>query len=231
MGVTRPDHAWERYAWPAGVLFVAALGIEFGISFGVGVNADDSVATITRALADHESRLVAIACLSVVYAVAFPVYLCGLHQLLRRSTSGDGILGPLMLIGGTVLVVLHAIGDIGITGAMGAKLGSFGLQHDPGASYTLYILLFAVQSVGDVFGSLFAFATGLLVLRSGALPRWLGWLLLLAGVLLFLQGFGLGGVIGTFGLVLDGIGFVLFLVFVLASSVILLTRQDPVPAA
>jgi hypothetical protein len=32
-------------------------------------------------------------------------------------------------------------------------------------------------------------------------------------------------VVGTFGLVLDGIGFVLFLLFVLVSSVILLTRE------
>jgi hypothetical protein len=38
------------------------------------------------------------------------------------------------------------------------------------------------------------------------------------------QAFGLGGVIANFGLVLDLIGFLLFLIFVLASSVIGLTR-------
>ena len=37
-----------------------------------------------------------------------------------------------------------------------------------------------------------------------------------------MQGFGLGGVIGGYGLLLDLIGFVLFLVFVLLSSAILL---------
>ncbi|MGZ4187952.1 MAG: hypothetical protein ACXVUE_08785 [Solirubrobacteraceae bacterium] len=47
---------------------------------------------------------------------------------------------------------------------------------------------------------------------------------ILAGIMFFLQGFGLGGVIATFGLVLDLIAFVLFLTFVLASSVILLRR-------
>jgi hypothetical protein len=74
-------------------------------------------------------------------------------------------------------------------------------------SYTLYLMTFALESVGDVFGSLFAFATGALVLRSGVLPRWLGWVSILAGSMLFLQGFGLGGVIASFGLVLDLIGF------------------------
>jgi hypothetical protein len=80
-----------------------------------------------------------------------------------------------------------------------------------------------------VFGSLFAFAAGVLVIGSGVLPRWLGWVSILAGILFFLQGFGLGGVIASFGLVLDLIAFVLFLIFVLVSSVILLTRQNAVP--
>jgi hypothetical protein len=44
-----------------------------------------------------------------------------------------------------------------------------------------------------------------------------------------LQGFGLGGVIASFGLILDLIGFVLFLIFVLVSSVILLRRENAFP--
>jgi hypothetical protein len=49
------------------------------------------------------------------------------------------------------------------------------------------------------------------------------------GSLFFLQGFGLGGVIALFGLVLDLIGFLLFLIFVLVSSGILLMRDSAVP--
>jgi hypothetical protein len=43
--------------------------------------------------------------------------------------------------------------------------------------------------------------------------------------LLFLQGFGLGGVIATFGLILDLVGFLLLLVFILVSSSIMLRRE------
>jgi hypothetical protein len=56
------------------------------------------------------------------------------------------------------------------------------------------------------------------------LPRWLGWVAILASPFLFLQGFGLGGVIGSFGLILDLIGFLLLLIFVLVSSIILSRR-------
>jgi len=165
-----------------------------------------------------------IARLSVVYAAMFVIYLSKLNDLLRAGAGRARFLGSLVLIGGTLFVSLHAVSDIGITGAFGAKLASCGAQHDRGLSYALYLTTFALDSVGDVFGSLFAFAAGLLVIGSGALPRWLGWVSIVTGLMLFLQGFGLGGVISTFGLVLDLIGFVLLLVFVLASSLVALAR-------
>ncbi len=86
-------------------------------------------------------------------------------------------------------------------------------------------MTFAISSVGDVFGSIFLLTAGLLAMRSAVLPRWLSWVAILAAIFLFLQGFGLGGVIATFGLVFDLTGFVLFLVFVLLSSVIMLRRE------
>ena len=99
-----------------------------------------------------------------------------------------------MLVGGALFVALHAVSDIGIFGLLGAKLASFGFQHDQGVSYTLYLMTYAFDSVGDVFGSLFAFAAGLLVIGSGVLPRWLGWVSILAGILFFLQGFSTSAV-------------------------------------
>ena len=132
-------------------------------------------------------------------------------------------LAPL-LVGGVLFVALHAVSDIGIYGVLDGKLATFGAQHDHSVSYTLYLLTYAVDSAADVFGSLFAFAAGVLVFRSGVLPRWLGGPILTAP-LLFLQAFGLGGVIASFGLVLDLIGFVLLLLFVLVSSIIFLRRE------
>jgi len=224
----RPS-AWERYVWAAGILFVIALVAEIVAAVGVELSQNDSAAKIANGLHAHETRLIVVACLSVVYAVMFVIYLSALHNLLRGDTDRTRVLGSLVLVGGVLFVTLHAVSDIGITGLVGAKLASYGAQHDPGASYTLYLTTFALESVGDVFGSLFAFATGALVLRSGVLPRWLGWVSILAGSMLFLQGFGLGGVIASFGLVLDLIGFLLLLVFVLVSSVILLMRESAAP--
>jgi len=157
---------------------------------------------------------------------AFVVYLSRLHELLREHTDRSRFLLTWVLVGGVLFVSLHGVSDIGITGLVGAKVAAYGAAHDHGDSYSLYLLTFALDSVGDVFASLFMVGTGVLVLRSGVLARWLGWAAIAAAPFLFAQAFGLGGVIGTFGLVLDLIGFLLLLIFVLVSSLVLLSRAD-----
>jgi hypothetical protein len=222
---------WERYSWAAGIVFVAALVAESVISVAVHANQDDSASKIATELHDHRSRLVVIACISIVYAVAFVVYLTRLQELLRDAAPASRVLHWWVLTGGVLFVTLHGVSDIGITGMLGAKVASYAAQHDIGLSYTLYLLTFALDSVGDVFASLFALAAAAIVIRSGVLPRWLGWVLIAVSPLFFLQGFGLGGVISTFGLILDLIGFLLLLIFVLASSVVGLRREHTPSAA
>ena len=222
--------AWERRAWAAGIVFVVALLAEAVISAGLPINQDDSAAKIARQLLDHRHSVLVAAYVSVVYAVAFVIYLSKLHDLLLRVSTPREFLHCLVLVGGVLLVALHGVSDIGIYGLLGGKTATYAAHHDPGISYTLYLLTFALDSVGDVFGSVFLIAAGILLIRTRALPQWLAWIAVTGGLFLFVQGFGLGGVIGTYGLVLDLIGFVLFLVFVLLSSVMLLRHRDPAPA-
>jgi hypothetical protein len=198
------------------------------IATGPGLTQNDSAAKIATGLHEHRDRLLVIAYLSAIYAVTFVIYLCSLYNLLRRDEEWGRVLGYLVLVGGVLFVALHAVSDIGLTGLLGAKLASFGDQHDQGLSYALYLITYALDSVGDIFGSLAVVSAGVLVMKRRVLPRWLGWTAIVAGIMFFLQGFGLGGVIATFGLVFDLIAFVLFLVFVLGSSIVLLRRGGEV---
>ena len=218
---------WERRAWAAGIVFVIALLAETAISASIPINQDDSAEKIARALHDHRNTVLIATYLSAVYAVAFVIYIAKLHDLLRGVSERPRALHSLVLIGGVLLVALHAVSDIGIYGLLGGKLATYSAQNDHGLSYTLYLLTFSLDSVGDAFGSLFLIAAGLLVIRSRSLPRWLAWISVIGGILFFLQAFGLGGVIGTYGLVLDLIGFVLFLLFVVFSSAIQLRDGGP----
>jgi hypothetical protein len=222
--VSARARALERYAWLGGVVFVIALVIEVVIALGVKASQNDSATKVARLLEEHHQRLIVIACVSIVYAVGFVIYLTRLDELLRVAHGRARFLSSWVLIGGVLFVTLHGISDVAITGLVGAKIASYSAIHDPGLSYTVYLLTYALESVGDVFASLFMLAAGLLVYQSRVLPRWLGWVAILASPFLFVQGFGLGGVVDSFGLVLDLIGFLLVLVFVLLSSIILLNR-------
>jgi uncharacterized protein DUF4386 len=216
---------WERYAWLAGALFVAALVAETVVAIGIPLNQDDSAAKIAAGLRGHDGRLILIACLSIVYVPAFVVYLGRLHDLLRAHADGSRHLLTWVLVGGVLFVSLHGVSDVGITGLLGAKVAAYSAARDPGLAYSLYLLTYALDSVGDVFASLFMLATGILLLRTDALARWLSWAAIVAAPFLFAQAFGLGGVIGTFGLALDLVGFLLLLVFVLTSSITLFVRS------
>ncbi len=226
---TTPDtSAWERYAWIAGIVFVVAVLAESVVGGAIPINHNDSAAKIATELDVHSTQLLVVSWLSVVYAVAFSIFLWKLYDFVRANERSLPV-AVLVLAGGALMISLHAVSDIGITGLLGAKLASYGARHDHGISYSLYLVTFAIDSVGDVFGSLFLAATGLLGLRRALLPRWVAWISVLAAVTLFLQGFGLGGLIATFGLVLDLVGFALFLLFVFASSVILLRKGPAAP--
>jgi hypothetical protein len=225
MATTTVPQRWERYAWAAGGLFVLALVAESIVSTGVGINQDDSAATIATALFEHRTRLIVIACLSIIYALSFVIYLWRLHRLLRDLDDRARGVEFLAIGGGILFVTLHAVSDIGITGLLGAKLAEYAAANDHGLSYALYLLTFALDSVGDIFGSVFAAAVGWTVLRTGVLPKILGWTMLVVAALFVVQGFGLGGVIATFGLAVDLVGFLLLLIFITTSSVYLTRRR------
>jgi hypothetical protein len=218
------DRRWAALPWAAGIIYVLALIAEIVIGASLGIDQEDSAAKIVRTLNDHRDRVLIVSYIAVLYAVAFAIYLAQLHVVLRIGSSRARTLNHLVLVGGVLFIALHAVSDIGITGLLGAKLDAYGATHDPAIPYTLYLMTFALDSVGGVFSSLFLVAAGGLVMRTGVLPRWLGWVAIIGGVAAFIQGFGLGGVIASFGLVFELVGFVLLLVFVLASSIVLLRR-------
>jgi hypothetical protein len=230
VGIGSP-RALEPYAWIGGVVYVVALLAEGAFSLGFKVSQNDSAAKIANSLDDHHKRLILVFCLCILYVAGFVIYLARLDDLLRQPSTKRRFFASWVLIGGALFVTLHGVSDVGIYGLLAGKVAVYSAQHEPGLSYTLYLLTFALDSVGDVFGTFFMLGSGLLVLTTGVLPRWLGRVAVAASPFLLVQAFGLGGIVANFGLALDLVGFLLVLIFVLASSVIGLTRRTVTAAA
>lgn len=79
------SHPLERYAWLGGILYVVALVTESAISLGAKISQNDSATKIANSLADHHKRTILVACICILYAVGFTVYLTRLRDLLRRA--------------------------------------------------------------------------------------------------------------------------------------------------
>jgi hypothetical protein len=195
---------------------VGALGIVYAVVFAVGYvlagggpSATASGATVVRYYTTHKtSEIVAVFAVAIA-SVAFVLFASSLRRFLTRSND-SGVLNSAITAGSAVYasgVLFVAMLTIGLVDAAKHSMG--------GAAQTLN-LLSSDDWVPVVAGiSMTALATGVLSLRTGALPRWLGWVSIVLGIL------AIAGPVG-------GIAFLLFPVWTLVLAAVIIRRASDV---
>jgi hypothetical protein len=130
---------------------------------------------------------------ATVLLVFFGAYL---RNVLRAAAGGADMLSLVSFIGIVVVAVGFAI-DTTISIALAERADDI----DPIAVQSLQTLWdndFVPIALGIL---LFLWATGLSVRRTGALPKWIGWIMILLGVVA-LTPIGFASFVGTAGLIL-----------------------------
>jgi hypothetical protein len=199
---------WERLAPLTGVVFFVLLIPAFLLG-GEPPDADDSTRTVIDFWTSNDDELI-IGSIFAALAALFLLWFVGtLRSALRVAEGGTGRLSAIAYGGGLVLVAAAALGA-GIQFAAADTAGDV----PPAVTQTLSVMNsdvffpFVVGTLGLLF------ATGLLTLRTGVLPAWLGWAAI---------------VIGIVGITPAGFfGFIASLVWILVVSIVLYLRQ---PAA
>jgi hypothetical protein len=169
----------SKYEWLGpltGIAFVVVLIISFAIS-GEPKSADDPVNEIVDFYADNKDSVEIGAILSAVAGVLL-IFFGGYLRKVLRAAGGEGEYLSLISFVGLAIVAVGAAIDATI---------SFGLAEsaddiDPIAVQALQALWdndFIVFQLGVLA---FVWATGISIIRSGVLPKWLGWVLILFGV-------------------------------------------------
>jgi hypothetical protein len=163
----------------------------------------------------------------VVMFLAFTVFLFFLGSLwatLRRAEGGSGWLSTTALGGGLVAIAVKLVGDAPLLAARyraGEGLDpqlARALQDMYDASFGLHFFPLAVLLA----------ASAIVAIRSGGLPRWLGWAAAVISVALIA-----GAAVGSadFQSEWAGLPFLLFMLWVIAASVVLIRRAgEPWPA-
>jgi len=159
-----------------GVAFVVVGIISFLIS-GEPKSADDPVKEIVNFYVDKKDSVQISAIAGVVAGLLLIFFGAYLRKVLRAA-GGEGETLSLVSFIGLVLVAL----GFAIDGTILFALAEAAEDIDPVAVQSLQAL-WDNDFLPIMLGVLaFLWATGISVIRSGALPKWLGWVMILLGI-------------------------------------------------
>ena len=192
----------DRVAAVAGVLFVVAFVVGQYIAPDL-VYPEEQVRGVQLTFyVNYENRLLAQAILFGVASGLLLVFVGGLRAFLARAEGQEAQWAPVVVAAGAVaagLVLLQAAIVVALTALRGNEVG----VHAQGSAWAARALFYLEGAVGDM--ALFPLAVllaaaAVVLLRTGVLPGWLGWVV--AG-LAFSLGWPLPSAAGRAGQAVD----------------------------
>jgi len=216
----------RRIAGGAGVLFVA-MNVIAVFAPGKPPKYDAPIDKILQYVVEKDSQIVGAAFVAAMASVFALVFFVGLWRVLRGG-EGEGFdFATVFLAGGVAAAAVVTVGTA-IMAVPAFESEQFGTPSQD-------IVRFATDASGLTFVLLSGLLVTLLlaaavsIFRGRTLPSWLGGLAVLAAALAVAGGLGItSGKLYNVGLAL---GFLPIMVWVLATSVVLLTGQDRAGAA
>jgi hypothetical protein len=202
-----------RLALLSGALFVVLVVVGFVAVGGSTPDTNDSAHKVFTYYQDHHAKQTAAAFV-VIFSVPFLLIFTSVLYRTLRALEGVGAWLPTLAFAGGVM---GGAGYLAVA-SVHLALADAGDKHAPAATYALNFL------DGNNFPMFVAplgvlvFATGFATFRGqGALPRWLGWVAVVVGLLVFTPA-------GFFAWIACGL-------WILVASVVLFLRGAPSAAA
>ena len=199
-----------------GVLFVILVILSFTIG-GEPPDHEEPVQEIVDHYVDNKDSVQFGAFLSALAGASFIFFFGYLRKVLRAAEGENGMLSLLAVIGAAIVATGAAI-DGTISFALAEAADDVPDEVDPVAIQALQVLWdndFLPFALGSF---VLLIATGASIVRHGALPKWLGWVALVLGILSVTP-------VGFFA-------FLVVAVWILVLSVMLMmrARSGPAPA-
>ena len=219
------DAKWERWSALGGIIFVVLLLVA-GLMPGSPPKTGDSAAKIADFIADKGDRLRWAGYIGALAVVAFFWFLGGVWRVLRRAEGGSPRLTVVALSGALFASVMATLGGLGL-----GVLGITGVAGAGGRSTTRFIYILSTNvAVATVFGmAVFVAAFSAVILRTGFLPKVLGWI----GAVIALVAIASGGIVASTSDVFFDLSFGAFFAFslwLLVVSVMMLLGRGSEPA-
>jgi hypothetical protein len=165
-----------------GVGAVAAIVAAFLI-LGETPDADAPLAEVVSFYTKHDSDAQFSGALLALGALLFLVFSSAMAGVLRRAQGDNGGPAAVSYAGG----IMFAVG-VAIFAGLTFALGDAAKDIEPGAVQSIHVLnedLFFPVAVGV---AAFMFGSGIGVVKTGALPKWLGWVAIVIGIVALTPG-------------------------------------------
>jgi hypothetical protein len=212
---------YARYGAATGILFVVLVIVGFLVTPNPPA-ADASAAEVFEYVGDKQDTLHTV---QLIFALAgfFFIWFIGTLRHSLATAEGDGGRLANTAFGGGLI----AIATLMVAFGLAATAALHPAANGPELTHALIDASLIVPAVGAPAATVFFVANGLSILRSAFLPAWLGWLAMVTALFNMLGigavytdsgAFAADGVLGFF------IGFILFLVWNLAASIVLYQR-------
>jgi hypothetical protein len=211
------DPRWERLGAATGIVFVFLSFLALIIGAGPGADED-----IVPYFVDNRQRELAQTFLAGLASIFFLWFLGSIWSYLRAAEGGTGRLSAVAFAGGIVTMVILLF-SLTVNTALADGMAQ---NADPGTSRAFYALV--IQASDLTFFPMVAFtgASALVILRTKALPAWLGWLGAVVAVLSLSRGtafFVESGPFSSAGM-LENVGIMAFMLWLLLMSILLVRR-------
>ena len=181
--------SWERYAPLTGVAFVVIVTAVFAIG-GDTPGGHDSAVKVSTFYTDHRDKHMALAFFLAIGGAFLPFFASTLRRALDWS-GGTGRLANAAFAGGVIATV-----GFGLLATVHLALADSAGKTTPQVTQALNALD-ANDFIPVAMGmAVMVLASGLSIVRHGALPRWLGWVGIVLGILSFTPG-GFFGFLGS----------------------------------
>lgn len=211
-------HALDRYAPVSGILAVAVFAVAVAFESN-GPSPSDSPGQVAAKFASDRTGVLIGSYLLLIGLALFAIFLSVLRGTLRDA-EGEPATFSTLTFGAGMAGLAVTSGYVAIYGSLAHGIASAGGAN---LAFAMFAAGNSIDSVSGVFIALAVLAAATVILRTSVFPRWLGWLALVSGALGALGPFALDRpdqLVGFIGFV----GSLLFLVWMLSISVVLLRR-------
>jgi hypothetical protein len=211
------DRRWERLGAATGIVFVI-LSVAAAIIGGQPGAAPD----VVQYFVENRSRLLAQSFLFGLASVAFLWFLGSVRSYLRAAEGGTGRLSAVAFAGGILTLGMLMFSGTVVT----ALADGMAELADPDTSRAFYSLVIQASDLTSFPTAVLTGASAVVVLRTKALPGWLGWLGGIVAVGSLSRGTAFFVEVGPFSSagVIESVVVAGFLLWLLLTSILLVRR-------